>query len=162
MMRKTWIKRSPKKQKPAGAPRRKLEGMGYWDLVKILDAEFSFNLRAGTAAKLGSPFVQCYTCDTFHHWKDTDCGHFEQRDQMGTRYDPRNTRIQCHICNRYNEGKKAKFGQRLMRDGVDVNSVMALAGMWGKAHIPMDQMIKDIKEFRKANAKIRKEIRGME
>ena len=157
------IYRSTKrKPRPAGAPKRKLEDMDFWSLIHILDAEYSFNLRAGTAAAQGHPFVKCYTCGKQDHWKDTDCGHYEQREMMGTRYDVRNTRIQCHTCNRMNEGRKAVFGDRLRNDGIDVDSVRTLAAMWGKTRPPLETLIEQIKSYRAENKRIRERIKGME
>lgn len=154
-------KRTTKRKRPEGAPRRKLEDMDFWSLIHIMDTEYSFNLRAGTAAAQGSPYVRCFTCNAMAHWKDMDCGHYEQREMMGTRFDIRNTRIQCHACNRMHEGQKATFGARLREQGVDVDSVHLLAEMWGRTRPARETLIEQIKEYRAENKKIRERLKGM-
>jgi len=163
MIRKAWMQRKPKASKPKEG-RRTLEQMTYWDLIHILDAEYSFNLRAGMAAKLGTPWISCYTCGSIDHWKNMDCGHYHQRELMGVRFDTRNTRIQCHKCNRFSEGLKATYSTRLL-DEIGLESMVALqqlADYWGKTHHATSNLIAWIKEYRAENARIRKEVRMME
>ena len=157
-MYKAWPKKKKKTSRTEGH-RRTLEEMDYWSLIHIADEEFSFNLRAGAAVAQGSPFVRCYTCGAIAHWKEMDCGHYEQRDQMGTRYDYRNVRVQCHTCNRMREGEKSRFGEYLRRDGVDVEAVATLALFWGKTHLPTETLIAMIKDLRKENKGIRDKLR---
>lgn len=162
--RKAWMKRSPKKAKEPGekpAKRRKLEEMDFSDLVKVLDAEHSYHVRAGLALKQGHPWIKCYTCGKIDHWKRMDCGHWISRRKYGVRWDFRNTRPQCTTCNSYNEGEKDRFQAHLERDGVNVKAVRDLADMWGEAHPPKEMLLKWIKEYRVESARIRKEIAGM-
>ena len=38
------------------------------------------------------------------HYKEMDAGHFQTRAFHGTRYDEKNTNLQCRFCNRFREG----------------------------------------------------------
>ncbi len=162
LKRKTWMARKPKAKKEPGTKRRKLEEMDYWSLVKILDGEHSYQLRAGAAEKAGTPYVRCYTCDKIDHYKNMDCGHWQGRRYTGTRFDWRNTRIQCTTCNSFNEGRKDVFEANLKRDGVDTAAVKQLAEFFGQTHFACEELIGWIKEYRVENARIRKAIAGMD
>lgn len=164
MMRRTWITRKPKPKKPRpdGAPKRELPDMDFWDLVHILDREFSFYVRAGQAASQGHPFVKCSTCDRHDHWKSMDFGHFHQREFFGVRWDLRNGGIQCPTCNRHKEGMKAEMATRLAESGVDLKALQTLKDMWGRTHPSKEDLLRWIREYRAENAKIRKAIKGQD
>ena len=162
MQRSYFRNRKPKTKASEPSKRRKLDEMDFWSLVKILDAEFIFNLRAGKAARQGHPFVKCYTCGAQDHWKNMDCGHYVGREYFGVRWDARNTRIQCTKCNCFAEGEKAKYRINLEQEGVNVNSVTDLADFYGKTHPPIESLMGWIKEYREENAVIRNKIKGME
>lgn len=65
----------------------------------ILDTIFSQCIRRAAADFRG--YVLCATCGTANHWRSMDCGHFQDRAHIATRYDPRNCAPQCHDCNRF-------------------------------------------------------------
>jgi len=67
------------------------------DIIDDLDFVFSRYIRIKESDKNGN--VSCYTCGKISHWKETQCGHFIKRGQMQLRWDSRNARPQCPICN---------------------------------------------------------------
>lgn len=75
----------------------------------VLDAIFSQCIRRSHADFRG--FVVCATCPAYGHWRSFDNGHFQRREHMATRYDPRNCAPQCKNCNRVNEGMNAEFAE---------------------------------------------------
>jgi len=157
------FRKYPKKKKASkDGKRRTLEEMTPSELVEILDTEFSFNLRAGQAAKQGHPYIVCYTCGKGDLWNSSKmhCGHFIGRKFYGTRWSRDNTRIQCWNCNCNNEGNKPVYALRLLAEGVDLEVLQNKADFQGQKKYPNDEMIRWIKEYRAENAKIRKAILG--
>jgi len=164
-MQRTYFRnRKPKANTGEKKPKRKLEDMDFWDLVKILDVEFSYNLRAGKAARQGHPWITCYTCGKRDLWNSgkMHCGHFIGREYFGTRWDARNTRVQCVTCNSFHEGEKAKYAERLEQEGVDLKSLRLLAEIHGRVHPPKESLLAWIKEYRAYNKHLAREIKGME
>jgi NinG protein len=60
--------------------------------------------------------VKCFTCPSVKSWKEMDAGHYIPRANMYLRYDLRNLRPQCHVCNRVKYGQPALFAQHLEKD----------------------------------------------
>ena len=76
-------------------------------LKKELDKWFSLFIRLRDATDEG--MVQCFTCGKVSHYKSgMQCGHFQSRRFMATRYDVRN-QIQCVACNMFRGGEQFKF-----------------------------------------------------
>lgn len=73
----------------------------------ILDKIVSEAVRRGSADAQG--IAICVTCGGSNHWKFMDCGHFQRRGHIATRYFYKNLGVQCHECNRINEGENEKF-----------------------------------------------------
>jgi hypothetical protein len=159
MTRKPWIHTAKPKAKSG---RRTIEDMGYWDLVKILDDEFSFYVRAGTAVKQGHPGLSCYTCGNCYHWRDMDNGHFIGREYTGTRWHMSNTKPQCQSCNRFREGEKSRFALHLSEDGIDLRALQDIADLNGKSHPPVEWLREQIAEYRRVNKGIMRAIKELE
>lgn len=70
--------------------------------ITQLDKVFSEYIRQRDANEYGR--VKCCTCDTTSHWAEMDCGHWQLRSNMGTRFDERNCHAQCKICNQHKDG----------------------------------------------------------
>ena len=80
-------------------------------LKKELDKFFSLYIRLRSATEYG--MVQCFTCSKISHYKSgMQCGHFQSRRFMATRYDERN-QIQCVKCNMFEQGMQWQFGLNL-------------------------------------------------
>tara|TARA_R110002110_G_scaffold47888_2_gene143348 strand:- start:1099 stop:1500 length:402 start_codon:yes stop_codon:yes gene_type:complete len=79
-------------------------------LKKELDKWFSLYIRLRDATLEG--MAQCFTCGKIDYYKKLQCGHFQSRRFMGTRYDERN-QIQCIKCNMFEQGEQYKFGLAL-------------------------------------------------
>lgn len=80
-------------------------------LVEKLDAVFSEFIRLRDSDEHGQ--VICITCDAEFHWRETDCGHYQDRDHMTTRWDETNCNGQCLECNRYNPVAKTWFAVKI-------------------------------------------------
>ena len=80
-------------------------------LKKGLDKWFSLYIRLRYATDEG--LCQCFTCGKVAHYKSgMQCGHFQSRRFMATRYDERN-QIQCVKCNMFEQGMQWQFGLNL-------------------------------------------------
>lgn len=75
----------------------------------ILDGIVSKCVRLASADQSG--LVHCVTCGEVYHWKDVDCGHFQKRGNLATRYNIKNLGPQCRDCNRFNDGENEKFAE---------------------------------------------------
>lgn len=82
-------------------------------LKKELDAVFSKYIRQ-KYSKNG--MVKCYTCPHIGEIKKMQNGHFNPRQHLATRYDERNCRPQCFVCNMYYGGNPATFAKNLIAE----------------------------------------------
>ena len=80
-------------------------------LRKILDTIFSQFIRLSHADIDGN--CVCYTCGTVLHWKKIQNGHLVSRWYTLTRYDERNCRPQCYVCNLIRNGRTPEFAEKL-------------------------------------------------
>lgn len=61
--------------------------------------------------------VDCFTCNKFDlPWNAVDCGHFRKATKRMTRFDRRNTRIQCVECNQWKGGNESEYRAALDRE----------------------------------------------
>ena len=77
-------------------------------LKKELDKWFSLFIRLRDATDEG--MVQCFTCGVVKHYKlGMQCGHFQSRSFLATRFDEENCQPQCVGCNMFKQGEQYKF-----------------------------------------------------
>lgn len=105
---KTLLKAKPKKKV------RKKSAPSKAKLKKKLDALYSQYIRQKYANALGE--VKCYTCTHVGTVKTMQCGHFIPRQYLRTRWDERNTRVQCYACNVLYGGQSSAFALRLQSE----------------------------------------------
>ena len=80
-------------------------------LTKELDRVFSIYIRQRGMDVNG--FNECFTCGRYMLWNKLQCGHFQSRRHMSTRWDETNCRPQCLACNMFRQGEQFKFGKRI-------------------------------------------------
>jgi hypothetical protein len=81
-------------------------------LKKELDKWFSLYIRLREATSEG--MVQCFTCGKVSHYKSgMQCGHFQSRRFMATRWNEQNCQVQCVSCNLFKSGEQWQFGMHL-------------------------------------------------
>ena len=81
-------------------------------LKKELDKWFSLYIRLRSATEYG--MVQCFTCEKVSHYKSgMQCGHFQSRRFLATRFDEQNCAVQCVACNMFRGGEQFKFALNL-------------------------------------------------
>lgn len=80
---------------------------------KILDSLVSQGIRMGNADQDGN--CTCATCGAVVHWTKIQCGHFQDRQHMATRYFVMNLAPQCMDCNMFNDGQQEKFAMYIDR-----------------------------------------------
>ena len=77
-------------------------------LKKELDKWFSLYIRLRDATAEG--MVQCFTCGCVKNYKSgMQCGHFQSRSFLATRFDEVNCQPQCVGCNMFKQGEQYKF-----------------------------------------------------
>jgi len=81
-------------------------------LKKELDNIFSLYIRLRDATDEG--LVQCFTCGKVSHYKSgMQCGHFQSRKHLATRWHTKNCQVQCVGCNMFKAGEQYKFAINL-------------------------------------------------
>lgn len=148
---------APKKAR-APRPRRSLCEKKNSELVKILDTEFSFNVRA-RAVVAGGGLARCVTCGKPGGMADLDCGHYITRAIFRTRWLMKNTGPQCPKCNRYLNGMAHAFRAYLVavHGEEEVRKLEELARDTGWRDSP-EGMIGKITALRAENRELRKEL----
>jgi len=90
----------------------------------------------------------CITCGHVGNKLDTDCGHYIERDKMGTRFDEKNCNAQCKNCNIWKKGNlriyatrlEAKYGQGILQELEDKAAT-------GKGKVPRAFLIEVISYY---------------
>ena len=81
-------------------------------LKKDLDKWFSLYIRLRDATDEG--LCQCFTCGSVKYYKKgMQCGHFQSRRFLATRFSEENCQPQCVACNMFKGGEQFKFGLNL-------------------------------------------------
>lgn len=80
-------------------------------LKNKLDKLFSIYIRLREADV--NEFTKCVTCGKVDHWKKLQCGHFQSRRHLSTRWDEDNCHVQCYACNVARSGEQYKYGKYL-------------------------------------------------
>lgn len=57
---------------------------------------------------------ECYTCGDVKEEKYMQCGHYEPRHYLGTRWDEENCHCQCRSCNIFKQGNYPEYARRLI------------------------------------------------
>lgn len=91
-------------------------------LINDLDILFSQYIRLKYADKNGN--VKCFTCDTEKNWKEMQNGHFIPRANMFIRFDERQCRPQCEICNCHKHGNISQFSKRLNEEQIGITEIL--------------------------------------
>jgi hypothetical protein len=81
-------------------------------LTKELDALVSRVVRLGACDSEG--MVKCYTCGHKAHYKKIHCGHYITRYYKETRWNKRNLKPQCFMCNIYRKGNAIIYRRNLV------------------------------------------------
>ena len=80
-------------------------------LKKELDKWFSLYIRLRESTMDG--VTQCFTCGKIDYHNKLQCGHFQSRRHLATRFDETNCQVQCVGCNMFKSGEQYKFGLNL-------------------------------------------------
>jgi hypothetical protein len=140
---RTW-KRPPKKSERSR-------------LVEKLDVVFSEYVRLRDSDDFGQ--VRCITCSLPEFWREVDCGHYEDRDHMATRWDEKNCNGQCLECNRYNPVPKEHFA-KCIDERHGPGTADKLEKMAKSTHQWEDHELKKMYEYFKFQVKALKEQKG--
>lgn len=82
------------------------------DLAAKLDRVFSRYIRLRDCMPNG--YFRCISCGQIKPFEQADCGHYINRQHMGTRYHEVNCNAQCRKCNRFMEGNMQGYRQGLV------------------------------------------------
>lgn len=102
-------KRQKDKETKELVKKKKTESSSF--LIKKLDKVFSVFIRLQSTDREG--YTKCFTCDRVEYWRKIQCGHFQSRRFMSTRFHKRNCRPQCYACNIGLSGNQYIYGVNL-------------------------------------------------
>jgi len=91
-------------------------------LVDDLDAIFSKYIRHKYADKDG--MVKCYTCPSVEPITMIQNGHYISRQHMYLRWDERNCRPQCDVCNELKKGNIPEYKDRLEKENPGITEIL--------------------------------------
>jgi hypothetical protein len=93
-------------------------------LKKKLDAVFSQWIRLKDSTSDGQ--AVCVSCQKVDSWKELQCGHYEPRQHLGTRWLEKNNHVQCYGCNVARKGNYPAYTRFMIRKyGVEVLDELA-------------------------------------
>jgi hypothetical protein len=92
------------------------------ELVGDLDAVYSKYIRHKYANKDG--MVKCYTCSSIEPIAIIENGHYISRKHMFLRWDDRNCRPQCNVCNSLKHGNMAVYTQNLEKEFPGITDIL--------------------------------------
>jgi hypothetical protein len=82
-------------------------------LKKKLDAVFSQWIRLKDSTSDG--LAVCVSCHAVKSWKEQQCGHYVSRTYLATRWDERNSAVQCMPCNVWKRGNYPAYTLYMLR-----------------------------------------------
>jgi len=117
-----------------------------------LDGWVSQYVRLKAANNEGT--VTCISCNEKLFWKDADCCHYENRDNMGTRFYLPNLEPGCQDCNRHNKVFHiTEWGKKLTEE-MKIHLAFIAHGTQKYMRFELEEMILD---YRDKVAKLRKD-----
>lgn len=99
-----------------------LDEEGLPELIEEADAVFSRFIRMSAADEEGN--ILCYICNESLRWQDADCMHFIDRINYFLRWDIRNCKAGCRICNRVKDGNILKFAAKLNAEQPGITDIL--------------------------------------
>ena len=112
-----------------------------------LDKWFSLFIRLSRADYRG--YVLCYTCSARLPFQEMDCGHFNSRGILITRFEEDNCRPQCRDCNRLREGKMKVFEDELREELGDERVDELIAMRPRQAHYDTEWYVGKVIHYKK-------------
>lgn len=104
--------------------KRRKKAKTYAALKRALDKAWSLLVRRGAADDMGG-IARCCSCGVAATWESLQCGHFVSRVRLATRWENRNTAVQCARCNIFLRGNPVGFARYLERlYGPDIFAVL--------------------------------------
>ncbi len=94
---KTPLKRAKWSLQPHPTPQSELDSI-VSKVVRLLHAD-------------SQGMVQCVTCPVILYWMNIQCGHFQKRGNLSTRYYIYNLGPQCEDCNCFHDGRQKEFAK---------------------------------------------------
>jgi hypothetical protein len=91
-------------------------------IISDLDLVFSRYIRHKYADKDG--MVKCYTCPSVEPINMIENGHYISRKNMYLRFDERNCRPQCNVCNSMKYGNMPEYTKRLEEESPGITDIL--------------------------------------
>jgi len=112
-----------------------------------VDRPFSAYIRLRDTDENG--FGRCITCQRSFPFSKLDCGHYQSRSKLSTRWDEKNAHAQCHSCNRFNGGEQMAHAIAIsMKYGQEEKEKLDWRANHTKSYLKseLDDMAKDFRQ----------------
>lgn len=111
--------------------------------IKELDELISLYVRISAADETGT--ISCVCCGSRVYWKDADCAHFKDRDNMATRFYLPNLGAADRECNRFDHYNHInRWSARMGNYNADLLDT-ASRGLQKYTRPELEEMIEDYK-----------------
>lgn len=107
--------RKPKKKKDESFPLLENAGVSVPKKVNYKDrADCWFSKYIRMRDAMANGYVKCISCGKIVPVKESDNGHYLNRQHMSTRFSEMNCNAQCRSCNRFDEGNMSGYRRGLV------------------------------------------------
>lgn len=79
------------------------------------DRAFSLFIRTRDSQEFQGKAFRCISCGQIKPIEEGDCGHYNNRQHMSTRFSELNCSCQCRKCNRFDEGNIQGYRKGLIK-----------------------------------------------
>lgn len=110
-------------------------------LIKRVDEVVSLYVRLSAADQNGT--VRCISCDEKFFWKDVDCAHFKDRDNMATRFYLPNLAPGCKDCNRFNHYEHIEAWEKKLTPEMITHLNFIAHGMQKYTRVELEEIHKE-------------------
>jgi len=119
---------------------------------------FSLYIRLRDSDEKG--YGKCITCGKVIHYASADAGHGVGRQHQATKFDEKNSHLQCRRCNYYGAGEQAAYSQEVEKrygKGTWDTLVLKSRQVCKRGQVEIDTMT----EYYKNEVKKLKQLKGL-
>lgn len=96
------------------------------NLIEDLDTLFSRYVRLLASDESG--MGKCFICDKPLHYKEAQCMHYIGRSSLYLRWETKNCKSGCKVCNEYKGGNLIKYAERLEAQSNGITDILYQEG----------------------------------
>lgn len=122
-------------------------------LIKALDEQVSLFVRLNAADQTGT--ISCVCCGSRVYWKEADCAHYKDRDNMATRFYLPNLGAADPFCNRFDHYRHIERWTKKLEQFAILHLDIMSKSLQKFTRPELEEMIEDYKGKVKAIRKLK-------